>query len=454
MKSLLIAVVLLIVMGLFAGGLLSIFGPSGPTTTDVFSVDGIMGTYFASDTELMDSATYEDGAVMTARAGLIVPNPRSQGYCAYQLNSARYAWVAMDANDILILPGRSYDVAPTGWPMEFSDTDPRNELIYDFPSDSWTGNGKGGVTFMIFSLLVGYSLRDGCSDPWEPKLEIFAADGADITPPPQPPDYVPPGIPSVSFTHNGVNGLPQEGDTIRLTYSSTAGTNPIQSYTITIDGRIQRTVTEEFFFVGVESSEDIEIIITAYDGETTSDPANITIDVGSPTEPPDPPVDYVPPGTPSLSFSHDGADEKPWVGDTVTLSYHSEPGTEMIEYYVVTWGTAGCTCVQESHEFVVASSEDLTITVAAFDGQELSGPAEILIDVGFEDEEEEEEEESAFNFMLILFYVLVEVIVFVVLFVLWRIVPIPPAFKVMLTIAALIIVPVVLFQTGVLESFL
>lgn len=182
----------------FSGTLLSIFGPSGPTQTDVFLRDGILGTYVFASRELMSAASYEDGAMMVAQAGLIVSNPKSLGFDAYLLSSARYVWVAYDADGVVIFPGRSTNVAPD-WPLVFSppDSDPGNRLIYEFSTDSWAGNGVAGVEFVSFALLIDYSVK--ISGVWEDKLGLFAADGAVITAPilPPPPDDPPPEDPPV-----------------------------------------------------------------------------------------------------------------------------------------------------------------------------------------------------------------------------------------------------------------
>ena len=342
-----------LVFGVIAAGLfgtLSIFGPSAPTRTDIFLIDGISGNYWTNErglgiidktgvlNQLMDAPVYDTDELMAARAGLIVSNPRLLGFCGYQLNSARYAWVVLDADGTVIFPGRSLDVAPADWPRQFLplNFDPQNRLIFDFGLDSWTGNGKDGVSFIAFSLLVGYSTRAGCNDPWEPKLEIFAADGADI--------------------------------------------------------------------------------------------------IGAPVPPPPPPPDYVGPGTPSLSFTHDGSHAKPWAGDTVTLNYRSEPGTEPIQHYVVTWDAAGCTCVQEFHDFVVGSNEDIAVKVIAFDGTGLSSPAEMVIDVGFEGETE-----GGLDLFMLLEYIVIGVVALFILFVVLWFLPIPTAFKVMIIVVAIVI---------------
>lgn len=230
-KRIFIVVGVAIVLGflvLSGGNLLSIFGPSGPTQTDTFVRDGITGTYWTNErglgimdrtgvlNQLMDAPLYESGEVMTARAGLIISNPRALGFDAYALNSARYAWVALNENDVAVLPGRSTSVTPANWPLVFSppDMDPGNRLIYDFAPDSWVGNGQEGVGFMSFSLIVGYSMQIG--GVWEQKLELFTADGADITPlvvPPEPPPEDPPIDPPPPIDDPPVNGDGGEGET-------------------------------------------------------------------------------------------------------------------------------------------------------------------------------------------------------------------------------------------------
>ncbi len=186
---------------------LSIFGPSGPTQTDIWAKDGISGNYWTNErglgiidrtgvlNQLMDAPLYDAGDVMTARAGIIIPNPQSLGLCGYQLSSLRYAWVSHNANGGVVFPGKSVNVAPTDWPLVFYPSD-GSRIVLDLDPDSWVGNGNADVTFVSFSLLLGYGIRANCSDPWEQKLEIFASDGADITapilpPPPDPPEPPP-----------------------------------------------------------------------------------------------------------------------------------------------------------------------------------------------------------------------------------------------------------------------
>ena len=356
-KKVLLVIGLILVALLVAvpGGLLSIFGPSDPTRTDIFLIDGIQGTYWTNErnlglvdrtgilNQLMDLPVYDDGETMSARAGLIVSNP--VGFCGYQLNSARYAWAPIDAAGNFVLPGRSTDVAPADWPRLYSppDDDPQNRLFLDFPFDSWTGNGKEGVSHIAFALLVGYALRVNCDDPIEDKLEIFAADGADINAPPPPP-------------------------------------------------------------------------------------------------PPPPPPDYVGPGTPSLSFEFIGDHEKPWAGDQVTLKYKSEGGTEVLQSYNITIDGVEVTASEQgtnlvqSYSFPIADgrTEDIAVTITAFDGQETSGLAEIIIDVGFA-------EETDFNFFMLLEYIVIGAVALFILFVVLWFLPIPTAFKVMIIVVAIVI---------------
>ncbi len=241
LKKLFFVVFAVIAVALLAlsPGLLSIFGPSGPTQTDVWLRDGISGTYWTNErglgimdrtgvlNQLMDAPLYDAGDVMTARAGIIIPNPQSLGLCGYQLSSLRYAWVSYDANGVVVFPGKSVNVAPTDWPLVFYPSD-GSRIVLDLAPDSWTGNGNVDVTFVSFSLLLGYGMRANCSDPWIEKLEIFAADGAFINPsvlpppgdPPVPPVDPPPEPPPEPPIDDPVNGDGGEGETGGFDFSA------------------------------------------------------------------------------------------------------------------------------------------------------------------------------------------------------------------------------------------